>query len=343
MHEYSSNASEVEFRAAIVEDALRPGGVANDIALSALERSEGEDDPELSAHEAGLVIMPPKKQGEANDARWVLAETAKDAVKAGAAEHEETIFELADRLDMRRANGESISGQDLARIMSDRAIFLAEGGANRTSVTRRGIAIDAVRQLYGENAVEATIYQSGSERAIPRERSGKPNSEYKVATEIAGRHLPAEGDDSLTEFGLNVASALQDGYRIVAEARGGEAARTVVYMQKDGYPNLLQFQPYADKGGMDDIMTSLAHLNDLDGKQIVVGTNGQYRPYAEQQIAKWASQNGIDMEPPVAVGDEAGYTVEHDGKVLETAKRPALTYLNEMVVLERKYEADREA
>jgi hypothetical protein len=74
----------------------------------------------------------------------------------------------------------------------------------------------------------------------------------------------------------------------------------------------------------------------LRGKQFVIATNGQYRPKDEAQASQWADAHSeLQMLAPVAIGDEPGYNVEHDGKTISTANRPATAYANEIVVLQR--------
>lgn len=319
--------SEIELRAAYAEDALRSSGVLHDIAQTVIEEPAA-----LSPSDAGDVLLPPKQPGEASEARWQLIEGAKDAVKAGATGNQEQILALATTLDMIRP--ESISAIDITRIDPEAAIFAVEGGANRTSVVRRQLAIEAVAAVYGPDAGEATIYQFGSDRPIPRERNDKPNAEYTIATEIAGDFLPE--DDSLTEIDLNLASARQGGYEVVSEEHDTDAAQRVVRLQKEGAPALILVQPYKVKGGLEDGLESLSKMGDVSGKQFVIATNGQYRPKDEVQAEKWAANEGVDMLPPVALGDEPGYTVRHNGRAITTAQRQPMAYLNEMVILNRQ-------
>lgn len=326
MSEFIPNVSEVELRAAIAEDAFRPDGVAYDIAQGALERPTY-----LNPDDAGDVIMPPRQPGEAKQARWELIEGSKDAVKAGATERADDIFDLADRLDMRR--DESVSEQDIAKVDPLNSLLVVEPGANKTAVVRRAVANEVAQRLHGANAAYVTVHQFGTDRAIPREKNGKENPEYKVARQIAGDHLP--DTDDLTEFGLNLASALQDGYRVVDDVAGAEFAQRQVKLQKEGMPLLEVIQPYKETGKLDDAFTALRRRYNLADAQFVIATNGQYRPKDELQADQWARQNGVNMQPPVAVGDEAGYRAPHDGQEFETAPRGAAAYLNEVVILHR--------
>jgi hypothetical protein len=320
--------NDVEVRAAYAEHALRPGGVLYQIAESVVS-----GDVTLSPREAGNVLLPPKQPGEASEARWQLIDGATDAVKASAAEHQDEIFNLADQLDLRKS--ESISQADVLRITPTHSLWLIEGGANRTSVVRRELANQMAAAVYGTDIKWVNLYQFGSDRPIPRERASKPNAEYNIAREIAGDYLPEE--DNLTEFGLNVASALQAGYQLVSDENGGEAARRVVRLRKVDAPGLVLIQPHKTTGGLEDAFNTMAdgYKIHLEGVQFVMFTNGQYRAKDEQQATLWAEQRGVDMLPPVAVGDEPGFEVEHNGKTVKTAVRASMAYLNEAVILER--------
>lgn len=320
--------SEVERREAYAENALRAGGVLYQLAESVVDNEVA-----LTPREAGNVLLPPKQPGEASQARWQLIEGAADAVKTGAVARQEEIFDLATQLDMRKS--ESISHEEITRIAPLHSIWLVEGGANRTSVVRRELGNQMAMAVYGPHSEWVNLYQFGSDRPIPRERNGKPNAEYSVAREIAGDYLPE--DDSLTEFGLNLASALQSGYELVNDRDGGEAAQRITRLRKAGLPELVLLQPHKQKGGLEDAFTTMSDgfAINLDGAQFVMFTNGQYRPKDEQQADKWAREHNFDMLPPVAIGDEPGFTVEHNGQQITTAARAAMAYLNEAIILER--------
>jgi hypothetical protein len=325
----------VELRAAYAEHALRPGGVLYGIAENVVA-----GDVALTPREAGNVLLQPKQPGEASEARWQLIEGATDAVKAGAAEHEEEILNLATQLDMKKP--ESISHPDVMRIAPTQSLWIIEGGANRTSVVRRELANQTAAAVYGQGPKWVNLYQFGTDRAIPRMRNGQPNAEYKIAIEIAGNVLDLERyqdrfGSELTEFGLNVASALQGGYELVEDRDGGEVAARIVELRKPGVPRLLVMQPHKRTGGLEDAFSTLTdgYKLHLDSAQFVMFTNGQYRPKDEQQADRWARGRGFSMLPPVAIGDEPGFTVEHNGRQITTAERKAMAYLNEAVILER--------
>jgi len=263
-----------------------------------------------------------------------LLETAGPEIKAAAADRSAEIFDLAEALTMRKA--EALPAEDLSLIIPTRAIWLVEPGANRTSVVRRELAIQAMKKIYGNGAALRILYQFGTGRPIPRKRNGQPNPEYNVAREIAGDFLPE--DDSLTEFELNVASAKQAGYQETYKytAMGFASAEERFSLIKAGSPRLELIKPKRVDGTLKDAFHCLnAHSEFLTRRQFVIATNGQYRPKDELQAQSWADDQQILMEPPIAIGDETGFSVEHDGKTITTGARPPMVYVNEAVILQR--------
>jgi hypothetical protein len=327
MSEFNQQPSSEELRAAYLEDAMRPEGDLYVIAAGVLETTA-----ELSADDVADILLPPKQPGASAEPRWQLIEGAPSAVKAGVASAELKIHNLANRLDMRRDR--VLPADDLLRINPDAAIWVVEGGANRTSVVRRALTVAAMERVLGNETPHQAMYQLGSDRPIKKERAdGSPSAEYVVAREIAGDFLPE--DDSLTEFGLNVASALQAGY----SRRDGhvpEGVQDVVYLEKEGQPQLILVKPVYEKGGLSDGFTAISRMGDMTGGQFVIATNGQYRPKDEFQANSWAAQTPeLAMRPAVAVGDEPGFTIEHAGSVITTPTRPTMAYVNEAVILHR--------
>lgn len=220
---------------------------------------------------------------------------------------------------------------------------MIEGGANRTSVVRREVAIQAMQKLYGNRIDMQSLYQFGSNRPIPRVRNGQPNPEYKIAQEIAGTYLP-EGDD-LTEFGLNVASARQAGYEILngleVEATEFPGVARAIWLTKDGAPVLAVVQPAERGNGFMDGLSALQSILESDNTSLeryqpVLVTNGQYRPKDELQAAKWAQEQQVTFAgEPIALGDEPGFRVVHNNQELLTGDRAPMVYVNEAVVLDR--------
>jgi hypothetical protein len=233
-------ANEFMERTRDLEVAFSNAGVMNEIAKVAIE---------LSPAETAEIILPEPTEGEPLDPRFQLVDNAKDSIKSAAGERESELLSLATRLDMRRE--ESLSDIDIARIHPDDAIWVVEGGANRTSVVRRQLAIEAMQRIYGDEIVEHTLYQFGSDRKVEPEKNGKPNPEYRVVQEIAGNFLPHK--EFWTEFDVNLASALQNGFEIEADDVGGSIANLVVRLRKEGAPELVLLEPYkTDSGGLED-------------------------------------------------------------------------------------------
>jgi hypothetical protein len=317
-------ASELDYIAAYTEDAFRPGGVLAECVRGALP-TEGQ----LSPNDVADAVFPPRNPTDEYKARWELLGLVPDAVRTNVQAAEANIFDHATRLGMRK--NESISEEDLRKIILGNATWIVEGGANRTSVVRRALAVDTLKELYGEAASDQVIFQFGSDRKIsPLRKDDSVNPEYKAAREIAGDFLP-EGE--LTEHGLNVASALRSGYTVVGEQEipGGYA----VHVKKEGAPGLVLVQPKKIKRGLTDAFSALNNIGFMEGRQPVIFTNGHYRPKDVVQATLWADDNDVDIFPAVAIGDEQGYSCEHNGKMIVTGERKAAAYANEMVVLER--------
>ena len=356
MTEFSPASDIHELRAAHAEFTHRPGGVLHEIAKAAITQ-----ETDLHPKDVADIIMPPKQPGDKYDARWELIEGADGVIMDAAGLNAEQILQYAELLDLRKA--ESVDWSDIRRIDSKRSAWMIEGGANRTSVVRRALTVEAMKKKYGEDISDQTMYQFGSDRPIPRMRKDpktqelKPNAEYEVAQEIAGNYLP-EGD-TLTEFGLNLAGALQAGYEIVEEpekeATPGTIERLVI-LKKENWPRLLMIQPLKEKGGLIDGINAAHEIltSELAGQfvaepyfQPVIATNGQYRAKDELQASLWAKGKGISILEPVALGDEPGFTaihpcqVEVDGqlqlveKAITTAERAPMAYVNEIVILNR--------
>lgn len=323
-----------ELRVAYAEAALSPSGVLHGIALSVLEWPVEN----LTASEAAAVIRPPRQPDEEVKPRWVRVESASKALKAAATASEDAVYALAGQLDMRKEN--SLPPEDLARIDPEAAIWVVEGGGKLTSVVRRGLALAAMQEVYGPDMPTfKRLYQLGSGRKIPRLLKGQPNPEYEVAQRIARDYLPK--DDSLTEYGLSIASALQDGF----EDAGGSTlpgAGEMHGLKKPGSPDLVVIKPEVVVGGLYDGLTAARYIagtraNGRPGGQFVIATNGQYRAKDELQARRWAVEHPrFTMVPSVALGDEQGFSVEHDGQMFTTALRPAITYVDEAVTLFRR-------
>jgi hypothetical protein len=336
MSEFTNEPTRIEQRAAITESALTKNGLLNRLAMSAEVSGV-----ELSTKDVADIILPPKQPNEDYQARWELLEGAPGLIKEAATASQEEVFLLAKELDLRKDR--SVDETDIERIDPEKSIWMIEGGANRTSVVRRQLAIEAIQAVYGERAGEQNVYQFGSDRPIPKERNGQPNAEYLIAGEIAGSFLPKE--DSLTEFDLNVASAIASGYARFESVNGHPdlVDRLALLIKKD-LPRLVMVQPKKNEGGLVDGINALYEMIMRENAglfvaephfQPVIATNGQYRAKDELQADKWARKSGYNILPPVALGDEPGYKVQHNGKEIVTAERAPMAYINEIVVLHR--------
>jgi len=342
MSEFNHEPSLIELRSAHAEDALRPGGVLHGIA-----RQAEVSGVELSPGDIADIILPPKKPGEQYEARWELIEGAQDVIKTASGLRSSEIFDLATQFDIRRES--SITEKELTRIDTQKAVWVIEGGANRTSVVRRQLAIEAASQVYGEHIEYQTVYQFGSDRPIPKIRvdaktkEEKPNAEYVVAQEIAGEHFPMNDEtkqpkEVISEFELNLASARAAGFEIKADSQNPvmPAVKRFIRMKKAGAPELVLVQPESKGGGLVDGFEAVRELAQLDSDyQLIITTNGQYVAKDELQAENWARKKDIPTLSPVAIGDEPGFTVEHNGREITTAERGPMVYVNEIVILHR--------
>ena len=292
------------------------------------------------------IILEKPAAGEPLSERFVLVEKLTAATRGTVEEHAPAILKLADRLGMRR-RGET---EDYSTIDSSRAVFIAEGGANKTSVVRRGVAEQAIKALYGDAAGQVTLYQLGGDRKVPAARAdGSDNPEHKTVRALAGEFLPI---GTFTEFDANLATALADGYEIafisdcntqhdVPEqfqkvfALAPQIKRVVALTHKDGSrPSLVQVQPSGKglEGGFDAI-NAIAPLED---KQLVIATNGQYRPKDTLQAHAWGRTRNVQMTTAVTLGDEPGDEYFYQGAPIATAARPAAAYVNEIALYGRQ-------
>lgn len=323
--EFSNKVPEFEL-------AFFKNGFMNEIALAGLERPIG-----LAPDEVADVLVPPKGDAEHQTPRWTFIEDAKPATLAAVEHHRDDIMGLAQRLDMRR--DESLSDMDKSMIDPAAAIWVVEGGGNRTAVVRRDLALNSMKEVYGIDAlVNHRIVQIGTDRIISAERNGKPNAEYEVAKEISGNFFP---QDELTEFDLNLASAKADNWRQVGAAFRAKSpnasAQRVIHLSHRGMPELILVQPgkTGGSGFAAGISAVQSLVGSLDQRQLVVATNGQYRPKDAILANRWADTHKVNMLPPVIIGDEPGYQVRHVERDIITAERGPMVYVNEMAKLYR--------
>lgn len=342
MGEYVNHYSEeveVAHTAAIIENELR-GGFLQDIAATKVEIL-----PEnLTPREVAEIILPEPKGGEPLEPRWTLVDAAetKEPTKIVIAANNEPIINTVKALELRKVVYGKRQPEDMGKIEREKATFLGESGANKTSIVRRRVAIKAMRELYGDDLSSRTLHQLGGGRVISPTREitqsdgtkkTVSNTEHKTIRDLAGEFLPTTG--SFTEFDANLATALAEGYEIsmIYDPIDALVVRKIELTNTDSvYPKLVLIQP-AGKGGLEAGFDAMRPL--IEGRQLVITTNGQYRQKDIYQAGLWAEENGIEMLPPVALGDEPGDQFPfRDGEIV-VPNRPEAAYINELIILWR--------
>lgn len=328
----------VEARLAMVEMALRPNGVLFELAQAGLATPEGSAAYDLTPTEAAEILLP-TPDGEL-DPRFELLDNTKAAITEAANQRADQILAFAEQLGMRQP--ESISDANVSKIDAHNAIWVVGGAANRTSVVRRQLAIDAMRTVYPQGVGDKYLYQFASSRPISKHRAdGSGNPEHKVALEIAGDFLP---DTDITEYDVSLASALQADYRIDTQVYRTRDQASVYLTKAGNYPTIHLICPPEtavpkDKSGLEAGLTVLDNLvlivDEKQHAQVVTSTNGQYRPKEQRQVARWAANHDVELQPTVVLGDEAGYQVEHNDQTYTTGERKPMAYVLEAIVLSR--------
>lgn len=334
MPELSSDMQQVAYVAANVERELRPGGFLSDVARAKVEPLADD----ATAREVAEIIVPepaPQPQsGVVLEPRWTLVDEveAARAVRTANAINSDRILSLAVCLGMRNLINEERIPEDVAWIDPMQAFFVVEGGGNKTSVVRRGVAIVAMHQLFGDKLSNHDLYQIGSGRIIPSVRNDRPNPEHKIIRELAGEFLP---EAAFTEFDGNLATALADGYELVdiADVHDDElVSRQLTLEHVDTeHPRLTLVKPTGPR--LEEALDALRHS--VEGKQLVIATNGQYRPKDVYQAELWARDRGVDMMSVVTLGDEPGDAFAFKDGEIVVPNRPEAAYINDMVVLWR--------
>lgn|GEM_PF-1174349 len=329
-----------------------PGGVLYAVA----EAKAGADTSERGQYlpqDVYDIVVPRKTSGSAPP-RYELIDQAPTKAKEAAAANRERIFALAEELGLRR-DGDH---EDFTQIDPQRAIMVVEDGANKTSIVRRHIAAQA---LQASGAVHQRMYQLGSDRIIApikhdKEGAEVPNPEHTLLRSLAGEFLPEGSFDS---FSANLATALAEGYDIssvistdpshqqldrptrlaMVPNQHFSQALELAHPDTANYPPITLIRPTVAGlvGGLSAVASlQAAEGTMVQGSQIVVATNGQYRPMKRLQAHIWGQSQEWEMQPPVALGDEPGDRTPFKDQVFETAARSETAYLNELALYGRE-------
>lgn len=337
MTELAIHSETVAARRVSLEAGYSPGGVMHAVAR---ELVAGELEEPLSMQEASAVVKAPRGLDEPITERWVLVGAASKALKAAAEARRDDVLEFVRDIDM--LHDESVSEEELLRVVPSKAVYWAKGGANKTSIVRRALGNDVI----AENARPGQIlFQTGSlHRVILPEKTDAdnkvlgPNPEFVVAEDIADpEHLQALGS-KLTEFGLNLATALSDGYKIINEIEPTTAIAKGFVLKKPGLPMLYQLAPALKIDGLEDGLSAIKDVISITGKQIVNVTNGPYRGMDELLVQRWAQAHPRErLLAGVAFGDELGFEAQHRDAEFVTGERALAAYLGESASLARMY------
>jgi hypothetical protein len=356
LHGGHNQSPQAEFIARITEHArlvaemTQDGGVlatvaglklANNPELAEQYKQQYGDEPYSPDAIYKAVLAKPEK-GKSLNPRWQLVEELKKVTEAG--EWQADIRVAAMATGMCRKGGH----EDYSAIDPQKAVFVVEGGANKTSVVRRGVAEKALHVLYGEDISDHRVYQLGGNRVIePVRADGSPNPEHDIVRKLIGDTLPKDEavqklvgdfspDDSFTEFQANLATALVDGYTVVSVAGPRpEVGQTVTLAHADTKrPRLVQVQPTGV--GLEGGFNAVAALEVPLDRQFVIATNGQYRPKDMLQAAAWVTKNDIPMTPAVAIGDETDEKFRFRQGDIVTPGRPPAAYINELALYGRQ-------
>jgi hypothetical protein len=318
-------------------EVIRPALEDGFLTAIAEAKVEGGLPSGHTAEEVAEIVRPEPVaepgSGPVLEPRWSLLpdEEAGPAVKETIAGLGTAILQAATALDMRRL-GESGRLPEALDAIDDRARFLVESGANRTSIVRRGLAVIAMQLIHGDAVSERAVLQFGGNRNIqPTRADGSANPEHRIIRELTGDRF--DEDQAFTEFEANVATAVADGYNQVNAYQSPSSAvsKGVVLTRAEGYPRLRVIQPTGPR--FDEALDTLV----VGDRQLVITTNGQYRPKARLQTGLWAARKGIDDVSVIALGDEGGDVFAYAGPSgdVDVADRPAGTYVNEFIVVWR--------
>jgi hypothetical protein len=253
------------------------------------------DEPDEILLERASDVLAPRKQGEA---RWEMLKQQQPLRQAEA----EYMHYIGRVLNM-----EPLEPIPPAVTLTPRhaKTIIAEGGARVTSIDRRAIACKAV-----DNDPEATIYQLGSGRLIsPLASDGTPSLEYGVVTDPKITDLAET--EHITEFMVNVATALKEGWQIDWPAtdelysRGASMEEGFV-MVAENRPTLVSLKPLPETHGRASLRSGIACVNEhrpLDGQLISVATSSQYIPKSTLMAVREARRLDLSDVRIQTIGD----------------------------------------
>jgi hypothetical protein len=307
-----------------IKKSMSEGGVLHQIA-SDLSRTRG-----LSIDEVGDVIHPPK---EAKTPRWQMIENAREELNSKYVEHEGSILKLATAAGIRLQS--TMNRQSIKKIDSERALIIAEGGANDTFIVRPAIAQSVISRAGLEN----NLYVIGSpNRKIDQKRTdGTPNPEHqKVTAHFRGIKglIDIENYDSLTEYSTTIYTAMQRGYGFTDsyDPSNFNAMPDVVKMSNGKDKRYVTRAINTEQG----VGIILSQLETSTKHQLVFATSGLYRTKLALQALQIA-QTFPDkiLKPAVVFGDELGFEVQDLGRTITTPNRSAVNYVPELVIASR--------
>lgn len=346
---YEQDAAQM---ARTITELAQPEGALYEVAAAKVpEMPTGANGRPVSLPHEVYDIVTPQRDAGTGPARWEMVADASAKAKEAAEEHKDEILRAAIAVGMINPV------EDSSAINAPKAVVVVQDGANKTSIVRRDVAAKGIREA-GINGTNP-MYQFGSrDRAIvPTRADGSDNPEHKLLRGLAGDYLPT---GEFTAFDANLATALAQGYEIetIIDTNPGRLTDTMpdsarlavnpittftralelVHEDDETYPDLTLIEPKKGTfaGGLDAVKSiEAAKGHDLEGRQFVIGTNGQYRPMIELQVTEWAEEQGVDMLHPVALGDEPGDEVRFGEQVFTTADRPPVLYANELSLFGR--------
>lgn len=339
----------IEQHVAAAEMAVRATGVLGEVAQ---RLTTGEI---VDANDVCDAIMLQRGHGE--QPRWQIVADAQAARAALYTEHGPRILMAADAAGIRQP--EALPASQLALVDASRAVRVVSGGANRTHLVRADVLEQAMAQAVGpESTGSATTFEIHGPRNVPKYRPGKEavgelNPEYKIVQELAPDHMPP-GDT--TELDCKIAVRKQQGWEVVGDTIDDAPMQNfarIITMRKGNATRVLvqslapqSGDPKVDPLAEDNFEAGLTVIDwwlrvntghGLDGKQVVVGENGQYRTARTLSVQLWAERHDVQTDGLV-FGDEAGFTTTHMDKELVTAARGPAAYAPELVVIHRMQE-----